>query len=456
MKKYESWGKYPKVKHEAVKSLFWREDPVRLDTFERSVLPVGLGRTYGDSCLNEGGILIDTTTLDRFIAFDEESGLLRCEAGVSLAQVLELIVPRGWFLPVTPGTKFVTVAGAIANDVHGKNHHGAGTFGCHVTQFELLRSNGERLLCSPTENAEFFRATIGGLGLTGLILWAEFHLIPIENSMIEMERIRFNNLDEFFELSARSDQNWEYSVAWLDMQARGKHLGRGVFMRGNHAKGELGLEPSRAPRLAVPFDFPSFVLNPLSVKLFNTAYYRAQLRQRVRKVVHYESFFYPLDAVKQWNRIYGARGFMQYQLVLPDDETHEVIRRIITCIAESGQGFLNVVKEFGERASPGMLSFPRPGVTLAVDFANQGARTHRLFAELDEMVRDAGGGLYPAKDARMAAADFQGFYPEWERFSQYVDPHFSSSFWRRVTLPDAGNGTTASMSARARLDRLNV
>ncbi|MGH2542418.1 MAG: FAD-binding oxidoreductase, partial [Ardenticatenaceae bacterium] len=199
MRRYESWGKYPKVENQIVTSVFWRDESVRFDTFDRSVLPHGLGRTYGDSCLNEGGVLIDTTSLSRFISFDEARGTLRCEAGVTLAQILEVIVPRGWFLPVTPGTKFVTVAGALANDVHGKNHHVAGTFGCHVTQFELLRSNGERLVCSATENEDLFRATIGGLGLTGLILWIEFTLRPIENAMIELDRIRFAHLDEFFD-----------------------------------------------------------------------------------------------------------------------------------------------------------------------------------------------------------------------------------------------------------------
>ncbi len=437
MTKYESWGKYPKVAHQAVVPIRWRDNPPRLDALEKPVLPFGLGRTYGDGCLNEDGILLDTSALSHFIAFDEEQGLLRCEAGVTLAQVLELIVPQGWFLPVTPGTKFVSVAGALANDVHGKNHHVAGTFGNHVTRFELLRSDGERLLCSPTENAEMFRATIGGLGLTGLILWVEFRLIPIETSQIDMERIRFRNLSEFFELSARSDQTWAYSVAWLDMQAQGQQLGRGIFMRGNHATGARDLRVSGAPLLNVPFDLPSFLLNPLTVKLFNTGYYYAQLRPRVRKSVHYEPFFYPLDAIRNWNRAYGAPGFMQYQFVLPDDPNHRVIRKLITHIVDSGQGFLNVFKEFGAIASPGMLSFPRAGVTLAMDFPNQGVRTLQLFNELDEMVREGGGILYPAKDARMSAADFQRFYPQWTEFARFIDPHFSSSFWRRVTVPVA-------------------
>ncbi|MCB0077168.1 MAG: FAD-binding oxidoreductase [Anaerolineales bacterium] len=435
MSDYRSWGHFPDAPHRHVEPLTWRNAIPDLRQLPGPVLPFGLGRSYGDSCLNEDGTLLDVTGLDRFIALDEARRLLRCEAGVTLEQVLALIVPRGYFLPVTPGTKYVTVGGAIANDVHGKNHHVAGTFGCHVTQFELLRSDGERLRCSPVENNDLFRATIGGLGLTGLITWAEFSLIPIRNAMIEMERIRFDNLDEFFELSARSNDSWDYSVAWLDMQIGGKQLGRGVFMRGNHAKGDLGLEPSGDPFLSVPVNLPELLLNPLTMRLFNTGYYYAQLRRRVQKVVHYEPFFYPLDAIGDWNRAYGKAGFLQYQFVLPRSDDHRVIRQLIERIVESHHGFINVFKEFGDIPSPGMLSFPRPGVTLALDFPNRGRKTLALLDELDAQVRGAGGVIYPAKDARMSAADFQRGYPQWREFSRYVDPHFSSSFWRRVTPP---------------------
>ncbi|MBA3532279.1 MAG: FAD-binding oxidoreductase, partial [Ardenticatenales bacterium] len=353
---------------------------------------------------------------------------------------LEVIVPRGWFLPVTPGTKYVSVAGAIANDVHGKNHHRAGTFGCHVTQFELLRSNGEQLLCSPTQNVELFRATIGGLGLTGLILWAEFTLKPIAGPLIEMERIRLPSLDAFFEVSGRSDQRYEYTVAWIDCLACGESLGRGIFMRGNHKEsGETGR--SGLPMTpTIPFDFPTFVLNHTTVKVFNTLYYRAQWQERIKSQVHYEPFFYPLDIVNNWNRIYGKRGFMQYQCVVPHDEGHAAIREIMRRIARSGSAsFLAVLKEFGEVPSPGILSFPRPGVTLALDFPHHGAPTLALFDELDELVREAGGAVYPAKDARMSAANFQAYFPQWQDFARYVDPHFSSSFWRRVTVPQKDN-----------------
>ena len=401
------------------------------------MLPFGLGRSYGDSCLNDGGVLLLTTSLNHIVAFDDEHGLFRCEAGVSLDEVLKVIVPRGWFLPTTPGTKFVTVGGAIANDIHGKNHHRAGTFGCHVTRFELLRSDGKRLLCSPVENSEWFAATIGGLGLTGLITWAEFKLRRIANAMIDVESVKFANLDQFFKISAESDQHFEYTVSWLDCLAKGTALGRGIFMRGNHAGPEIqNLQPHRSPRLRVPIDFPNFALNHYSIKAFNTLY-DARARGPVsRKVMHYDPFFYPLDALKDWNRIYGRRGFFQYQCVVPFTNGHEAMRAVIARIASSGQGsFLAVLKTFGEKESPGMLSFPFQGVTLALDFPNNGPETLALFTELDRIVLAAGGRLYPAKDARMPAHAFQEHYSRWREFRDYLDPAFSSSFWQRVSHP---------------------
>jgi FAD/FMN-containing dehydrogenase len=396
-----------------------------------------LGRSYGDSCLNDGGDLLVTKAFHHLLAFDVERGVVRCEAGVTLDELLRVIVPRGWFLPVTPGTKFITVGGAIANDVHGKNHHRAGTFGCHVTQFELLRSTGERLICSPTENAAWFAATIGGLGLTGLITWAEFQLLRVDNSLIEVEELQFANLQEFFAISAESDADFEYTVSWVDCLAEGPALGRGIFMRGNHARGEnLSRRLHRSPRLSVGLEFPDFVLNRYSIQAFNTLYYAKAAVGLGRKVVHYDPFFYPLDALNHWNRIYGRRGFFQYQFVVPFSSDQAVIREIFQRIAASGQGsFLAVLKTFGERKSPGMLSFPAPGVTLALDFANQGWDTEVLFRELDQVVLAAGGRVYPAKDARMPAQVFQECYPRWQEFRQYIDPAFSSSFWRRVSTP---------------------
>ncbi len=424
------------VEPEQVVPIYWRNELPDLAAFDEPVLPFAYGRSYGDSCLNEGGVSLDVSHLTRFISFDEERGLLRCEAGISLADILEVMVPRGWFLPVTPGTKFVSVGGAIANDVHGKNHHKAGTFGCHVTQFELLRSNGERLLCSPIENSELFRATIGGLGLTGIILWAEIRMKPIRTPYISMDRIRYGSLAEFEQVAADSDQDFEYTVAWVDCLASGKHLGRGIFMRGNH---ETSARYVRQPlpkkkSLAVPLDLPSFTLNSLTIRAFNEVYYRAQLNDRVHKVEPYDPFFYPLDSVYNWNRIYGKRGFFQYQCVVPFTNGYEVMKEILGRISRAREGsFLVVLKEFGDVPSPGMLSFPRPGLTLALDFSNHGRKTLRLFNELDTLVCQNGGVVYPAKDARMSAESFQAYFPQWETFAQYIDPQFSSSFWRRVT-----------------------
>lgn len=430
-----SWGRYPDVQPEQVVSVFWRNELPNFAEFDQPVLPYAYGRSYGDSCLNANGVSIDVSHLNRFLSFDDESGLLRCEAGVSLDEILSVFVPRGWFLPVSPGTKFVSVGGAIANDVHGKNHHKAGTFGCHVTQFELLRSNGERVICSPEENSGLFRATIGGLGLTGVILWAEFRMKRINNPYIVMDRIRYSSLADFMQIADDSDQDYEYTVAWVDCLASGSQLGRGVYMRGNNAP-PLRLagkkQSNKKLPLIVPFDFPGFALNPLTVKAFNGVYYRIQTDVR-EKIVPYEPFFYPLDSIREWNRIYGKRGFFQYQCVVPFDNGFEVMKEILGRISSAKQGsFLVVLKKFGDIASPGLLSFPRPGLTLALDFSNNGARTLKLFNELDVLVRESGGVIYPAKDARMSAEDFRHYYPQWKEFSEYIDPHFSSSFWRRV------------------------
>ncbi|MBV9019834.1 MAG: FAD-binding oxidoreductase [Ktedonobacteraceae bacterium] len=431
----QSWGHYPQLEPMAVVPVFWLSDLPDLAAFEQPVLPFAYGRSYGDSCLNEGGVSLNVSYLKRFISFDPKEGLLRCEAGMSLADILQVVVPRGWFLPVSPGTKFVSVGGAIANDIHGKNHHKAGTFGCHVTRFEVLRSNGERLLCSPYENRELFCATIGGLGLTGLILWAEFRLKPIVNSFIDIESIRFSSLDEFLQLSADSDLDFEYTVSWVDCLCGGSKLGRGLFMRGNHNRSQeysARRMPAKLP-LVIPFDLPSFTLNTLTVKAFNEVYYHKQLSKVVRRVLSYEPFFYPLDAIEQWNRIYGKRGFLQYQCVVPFDNGGEVMKELLRRISRSGEGsFLAVLKTFGDVPSTGMLSFPQPGITLALDFSYRGKKTLQLCEELDGIVRQSRGRVYPAKDARMSRESFQTYFPQWHEFERSIDPKFSSSFWRRV------------------------
>lgn len=401
---------------------------------DKKVLPFGNGRSYGDSCLNDGGILLDTSALDHFISFDQHTGVLRVEAGVMLADILKLVVPRGWFLPVTPGTRFVTIAGAVANDVHGKNHHRAGTFGCHVRALELIRSDGNRLHCSPDENPEWFAATVGGLGLTGLISWVEIQLKQVMNPYLQEETLRFSCLDEFFEINGASEASYEYTVAWIDCAARGSALGRGAFYRANHHGSVAPAKRPSAP--AKTFDFPLVppvsLVNRLSLRAFNSLYYRRQPLQRSR-TVHYQPFFYPLDSIGHWNRMYGPNGFLQYQCAVPEDNGKEVFREILQSISDSRQGsFMAVLKVFGNKISPGMMSFPKPGVTLALDFPNS-ATTLSLLERIDELTRAAGGVVYPAKDARMSAESFQTYFPQWQEFKKYVDPRFSSGFWRRVT-----------------------
>lgn len=423
----ESWGRHPRAT-QRVERLASRHDP--LPAVEGLVLPHGLGRSYGDSCLNPGGTLFATRALDRFIAFDPATGVLRCEAGASLADVLDLVVPQGWFLAVTPGTRQVTVGGAIANDVHGKNHHVAGSFGHHVRAFELLRSDGERLVCSPDANADWFAATIGGLGLTGVVTWAELQLRRVPGPGLELESLKFGALDEFFELSARSAATHEYTVAWVDCLARGKRLGRGHFLRADHVPAQV--QPPRS-RLAMPLTPPIPLVNRLTLRPFNALYYHRQRALRRCATQHYLTYFYPLDGIAHWNRMYGPRGFLQHQCVIPPAAARDAIAAMLGEIARSGRGsFLAVLKQFGERTSRGMLSFPRPGTTLALDFPNAGSDVLDLLDRLDAIVVEARGAIYPAKDARMAAATFRRGFPRWEEFAAHVDPRFSSGLWRRV------------------------
>jgi FAD/FMN-containing dehydrogenase len=442
MRAYESWGRFPRVAPHAhaVLPISWRSAPLPASADGRLLLPYGQGRSYGDSCLNLGHALVPTRGLNRFIDFDPSTGLLTCEAGVTLEEVLRLVVWQGWFLPVTPGTKFVTVGGAIANDVHGKNHHSAGTFGRFVHRFELLRSDGSRLVCSPTENPALYSATIGGLGLTGLITWAQVQLARVHNPFLLQETHPFGSLEEFLAINQESERHFAYCVAWVDCTARGRRLGRGLYYRANNAPPQWDALPlakshlTRKGGLFVPFSLPSYTLNRLTVSAFNFLYYHRQARQRAARLVHYDAFYYPLDAVHAWNRIYGRRGFLQFQCVVPPSAAgQEAMRDILGQIAKSGlASFLAVLKAFGDMRSPGMLSFPRPGLTLALDFAYREARTVRLLKELERITMQAGGALYPAKDACMSAQTFAASFPQLSRFLPHVDPAFSSSFWRRV------------------------
>jgi FAD/FMN-containing dehydrogenase len=426
-----SWGRWPRCQQHLITltSRFQRL-PERTP-----LLPHGNGRSYGDVCLNDGGTLLLTRHLDRFIRWDPLSGVLECEAGVLLSEIIDRTMPDGWLLPVTPGTALVTVGGAIANDVHGKNHHRAGSFGHHIIDFELQRSDRRTLRCSPDLNQEWFHATIGGLGLTGLIGSARLQLRRIPGPWIAGDSRRFANLGEFFALAASSDADYEYTVAWLDCASTGARLGRGIFIRGNHVEHTAAAPSIRAAR-RFPFTPPVSLVNGLSVRLFNELYFRRSAARVPDALWHYQPFLFPLDRLRDWNRIYGPNGFFQYQCLLPGSVAEQcaALQDMLQRIARSGQGsFLVVLKQFGAMPSLGLLSFARPGVTLALDFPNRGEPTLRLLDQLDAVTRAAGGAVYPAKDARMSGVSFRQYFPRWEQLRQLVDPAFSSSFWRRVT-----------------------
>jgi FAD/FMN-containing dehydrogenase len=430
---FESWGRYPKYNSRLIQ-LHWQTDfPALLAGSHEHVLPVGMGRSYGDVCLLKDGILLQTTGMNRLLDFDPQTGVITAESGVTLAQILEFAVPRGFFLPVSPGTKYVTLGGAIANDIHGKNHEAAGSFGNHVPCFELVRSDGKRLLCSPRDNPEWFHATIGGMGLTGLISWAQLRLKPIVSRGIDYEGIQFHGIDEFLDLKQRY-KDVEYTVSWLDCVSTGRNFARGIFMLGEHSRVPAELKRSSEPRLRFPADAPAFALNRTSVSAFNTVYFHKQRKPHVRLLQDYEPFFYPLDSVLHWNRMYGRNGLVQFQYVIPWDGAKEGTIAILREIANSGlASFLAVLKTFGDIPSLGMMSFPLPGIMFALDFPIKAGLTFPLLERLGDMTLDYGGRLYPAKDAAMTPHQFQSFYPDWERFARFRDPMITSSFWERVT-----------------------
>lgn len=425
-----SWNRIPRVRHARVLDVSNRHASIPALSDSELCIAYGNGRSYGDVCLNGGNVLLKTRGMDHFIDFDRATGRLVCEAGVLLSEVLDLVVPQGWFLPVTPGTRFVTVAGAVANDVHGKNHHAAGSFGHHVVGLELVRSDGERILCGPDLRSEWFAATVGGLGLTGLITRVELQLASVANAYMVTQAMRFRTLDEFWLLNDVAEHEWPYTVAWVDCTAPG---GRGILYCGRHASSQADLPVWKEARRTFPIDTRLSLINKLSLNAFNFSYFRRPL-PKGNVVSHYVPYFYPLDALREWNRIYGARGFYQYQCVLPPEHAKDGIAELLRIVARSGMGsFLSTLKMFGSRPSLGMMSFSRPGATLALDFPDAGARTNKLFADLDAVVRNAGGALYAAKDARMSPETFRAGYPSLDTFSSYVDPRFSSGFWRRVT-----------------------
>ncbi|PCI42816.1 MAG: FAD-binding oxidoreductase [Moraxellaceae bacterium] len=316
-----------------------------------------------------------------------------------------------------------------------------GSFGNHLSEFKLLRSNGDILNCSDNENSDYFSATIGGLGLTGIILSAKFQLMPLSNPDIIQETIRFENLKQFFKLASKSEQSNQYTVAWVDCLATGTHTGRGLFMRGNHSTAQQNLEPqpskftslSSKPILRIPFTPPISLINRWTLKAFNQLYYSRNITKQSTRHVSAEQFFYPLDSIKHWNRIYGPKGFLQHQCVIPMKEAEPAITELLRTISRHRTGsFLAVLKTFGSKKSRGLLSFPRAGATLALDFPYQGEATQNLFAQLNQITVEAGGAIYPAKDATMNQHQFQQSFPRHEEFSQLIDPQFNSAFWERV------------------------
>ncbi|MFZ6657890.1 FAD-binding protein [Undibacterium sp. TJN19] len=430
MKQISSWGRLSADSHHVLSLSDPRQARHLVCNAQLLGLAHGMGRSYGDACLNPDGLLWLTTGLNHLISFDENTGRLTCEAGVLLRDIQQLMIPRGWILPVTPGTQMVTVGGAIANDVHGKNHHLLGCFGDHVEHIVLLRTDGETIVCSPTQKPDWFAATIGGLGLTGLIIQAELKLRRIAGPWLETETIPYDNLDKFFYLADCSEASWEHTVSWIDCISG--IAGRGIFMRGNPDNISHLPEPTINKR-SMPFVPPLSLVNRLSLRPFNSAYYNLKKWRAGKGIAHYTSFFYPLDNLLEWNRMYGPKGFFQYQSVVPRENGKAAIQEMLKEITRSGDGsFLAVLKTFGNRQSAGMLSFAQPGVTLALDFPNNGQRTHQLFAGLDAIVRSAGGRIYPAKDARMPRDLFEAGYPRLNEFINYRDPGISSGLSRRL------------------------
>ncbi len=431
------WGRFPDFP-QTVNAVFWQSgvDAALRDLAARfgNTLAYGSGRSYGDSCLASSDQVLGTRSLNRFIAANWDSGVITAEAGVTLGELMDVCVGHGWLPPVLPGTKHVTLGGAIANDVHGKNHHVRGTFGRHVRRFQLVRSDGGALECSTAQNAELYRATIGGLGLTGIITWVELALVRIRSSDLDVLETRFGSLDEFFALSRELDPRHEYAVSWMDCFASGASTGRGIYTVADHsASGPLSV-PHDGRKVRVLVTPPVSLVNRLSVRALNFFLYRKQARGRVPRQLSSDAFFFPLDGLLEWNRCYGPRGFQQYQCVLPEACAPDAAREVLRAIGSSRRGsFLTVVKRCGDLVSPGLMSFPLPGISIAVDFAQHEDLARSLFPRLDGIVREARGRLYPAKDAHMSGEDFRRAYPGWEAVQALRDPALSSRFWQRVT-----------------------
>ena len=417
------WGNHPKTQAEFAEPAS-EADVSGLQRNLKSLIPRGAGRSYGDASL--GSNILSTVKLNRTLSFDLHSGIICCQAGKMFSDILDEIVPNGFFLPVTPGTKFITVGGAIAADIHGKNHHVDGCFSEHVLSFRMIKADGAVVNCSRNENPQLFWATVGGMGLTGFILDATFKLKRISTSKIAKRTIKCENLKTLVERLIEHE-NHTYSVAWIDCDKAGKNMGRAILNLGEHAtEGESELGSFRTPGslISLPFNLPNWTLNRLTVKSFNTLYYAKELKQDHQSITDFEPFFYPLDAIGNWNRLYGSNGFVQYQFVIPMQHADKGLHDIMKVITQSSESsFLAVLKLFAEQ-NEGWLSFPKKGVTLALDFrANE--RTFKLLDSLDGMLNEMEGRSYLAKDARMKPDFFASGYPKLGQFKQLlkeIDP----------------------------------
>jgi FAD/FMN-containing dehydrogenase len=402
-----------------------------------SLLPFGAGRTYGDTCVSKGGSVIDTRNLRGIQSFDPASGRMRCLAGTTLAEVLAHAVPSGWFPPVCPGTRHVTVGGAIAHDVHGKNHPLAGTFGLHVQGLELVRSDGRHLACSASEHEALFRATLGGLGLTGLIVAAELQLRPLRSSAMEVEEARLTDLPSFLAEPWSSDE-YEYGLLWVDSFRDPRRGARCVSLRGRHASDGPATLRTDPPRRGSGLPVPAALFNRATLRAFNALYYWGAHRAAPRRARrHFAAVLFPQDGVHASNRAYGSRGVYAYHCLIPTAQAPDAVPALLARVARRGeQSLVTVLKPFGAARAPGLLSFTGAGISCVFGFPNEGRRTLDLLADLDALVAAAGGKLYPAKDARMPPSMFRSSFPRWEEFAGHVDPRFSSSFWERVSARD--------------------
>jgi decaprenylphospho-beta-D-ribofuranose 2-oxidase len=424
------------------------EEVTRLlkDVAAPGLIARGLGRSYNNAAQNDGGLVLSTGAMNHILSFDSGTGVAVCEPGVSLEQLMVTLLPHGWFVPVTPGTRQVTVGGAIAADVHGKNHHVAGSFARHVLSFDLLTADGDVRTVTPDGDPELFWATAGGMGLTGIILRAAISMKSVETSRVIVDTVRTANIDDTMAYLSSTDKDYDYTVAWTDCLATRGSLGRSVITSGDFATHDeiryrdrqqpLAFKPSSL--LAAPGMFPSGLINAWTVRAFNEAYYRRAPRRRTGEIQTIGKFFHPLDGIRNWNRAYGPAGFRQYQFVVPF-ASPDVVRRALERIsALRAPSFVTVLKRFGE-GDPGMLSFPMAGWTLALDFPARTPWLSQLLGELDDMVLEAGGRLYLAKDSRIPAGLMPAMYPQYEEFLALrarIDPSgvFSSDLSRRLAL----------------------